>query len=155
MNLEIIKDFEDGAWRKKKFFKAYVDKAGAGQPITIGYGYTNMAGFGPGVKLGDVWTKEQAEDNLKEGAQKVWEQIKPLLKRAPTEGQKEAFISWTWNLGIDNLRVSTFLRRFNDGDIEGAAEALTWWNKGTVNEKKVVLKGLVRRRAAEKELFLS
>lgn len=150
----LIKDFEDGAWRTKNTFKAYVDKVGAGQPITIGYGYTNLAGYGPGVKLGDVWTKKQAEDNLKEGVEIVWRRIKPFLKRTPTENQKAAIVSFVWNLGLGNFSGSTFLRRYNAGDIKGAAEALTWWNKGTVNGKKVVLPGLVRRRQAEKALFL-
>jgi len=48
------------------------------------------------------------------------------------------------------VKRSTALRRFNSGDIEGAAEALQWFNKAGGR----VLTGLVRRRAAEADLML-
>lgn len=147
----LIKDFEDGAWRNKTHFKAYVDHVGNGTPITIGYGYTNAEGYvQPPVKLGDVWTKQQAEDNLDIGIERVVARIMPYLTRKPTPNQLGAFVSFVWNLGIGNFRSSTMLKRFNAGDITGAAEALTWWNKA----QGKVLKGLVRRREAEKRLFL-
>lgn len=148
--LTLIKDFEDGGWRDKKIFHAYVDEVGNGKPVTIGYGYTNQAGFGPGVKMGDVWTKAEAEHWLEVGVQRDAKEILKLTTIEPTSDQLAAMCSFVWNLGIGNFRGSTFLKRHNAGDFAGAAEALTWWNKAQGR----VLKGLVRRREAEKALYL-
>lgn len=135
----------------KKFeglkLKAYICPAGI---VTIGYGYTNRAGFGPGVRMGDVWTEEMADEMLHEGLERFSRQMIPMFKRQPTENQFGAFVSLAYNIGIGAFSKSTALRRFNAGDIEGAAEALTWFNKAGGK----VLRGLVRRREAEKALFL-
>ncbi len=45
------------------------------------------------------------------------------------------------------------LRLYRRGDKRGAGEAFLAWNKATVNGRKVVLKGLNRRREAERALF--
>ena len=59
--IDLVKQFEGLELR------AYRDPVGV---LTIGYGYTNAAGYGPGVKVGDVWTLAQAEQNLVLGLQK-------------------------------------------------------------------------------------
>jgi hypothetical protein len=46
---------------------------------------------------------------------------------------------------------STVVKRLNNGNYTGAAEALTWWNKAGSK----VVNGLVNRRADEKKLFLT
>ncbi len=119
--------------------------------VTIGYGYTNRAGFGPGVKLGDVWSEAQADAMLAAGLSRCADQVLALLTRAPTDNQFGAMVSLAYNIGISAFRKSTCLKRFNAGDIEGAAEALTWFNQADGK----VLQGLVRRREAESDLFLN
>ncbi len=47
------------------------------------------------------------------------------------------------------------LRHLNNGDYEKAADAFLVWNKTTINKKKVVSKGLDRRRKEERALFLT
>lgn len=135
----------------KKFeglkLKAYICPAGI---VTIGYGYTNRAGFGPGVRMGDVWTEQMADEMLHEGLERFSRQMIPMFKRQPTENQFGAFVSLAYNIGVGAFSKSTSLRRFNAGDIAGSAEALTWFNKAGGK----VLRGLVRRREAEKALFL-
>jgi lysozyme len=70
------------------------------------------------------------------------------------ENQFSALVSFVFNCGVGALKGSTALKRIKAGDMEGGAQALTWWNKATVNGRKKVLPGLVRRREAEKQLFL-
>lgn len=127
---------------------AYHDPVGV---VTIGYGYTSRAGFGPGVKMGDVWTEPHAEDMLHKGINLFADKIRPHFKRNATPNQFSAFVSLAYNIGWQSFIESTALRRFNAGDIEGAAEAMTWWNKADGK----VLRGLVNRRADEVALFMS
>lgn len=128
--------------------KSYKDPVGI---WTVGYGTTTAAGVGVSVGAGMEITEEQAEEYLRRAMEKFAEQILPSMERKPTENQFGAMLSLAYNIGPGAFRKSTCLRRFNSGDIEGAAEALTWFNKAGGK----VLRGLVRRRAAERELFLA
>lgn len=62
----------------------------------------------------------------------------------------DALVSFTFNVGEGNLRKSTLLRKLNSGDIRGACNELTRW----VYAGGVKLRGLVTRRAAERDLCL-
>ncbi len=66
------------------------------------------------------------------------------------DNQFGALVSFTFNLGIGNLRSSTLLKKLNAGDYAGAAAEFPRWNKANGQ----VLPGLVKRRAAEQQLFL-
>lgn len=127
--------------------KPYRDLVGE---LTIGYGYTNRAGFGPGVREGDIWTKLEAEKWLREGLDKYADAIRPGFKRKASANQFGAFVSLAYNVGPDDVLKSTALRRFNAGDIEGAAEALQWFNKADGRR----VQGLVNRRADEAAFML-
>ncbi|QDP55390.1 MAG: putative endolysin [Prokaryotic dsDNA virus sp.] len=140
--VDLVKEFEGLE------LSAYRDPVGV---LTIGYGYTNQAGYGPGVQPGDRWTQEQAEKMLAEGLDRFGAQIRPMFTRTPNENQFGAFVSLAYNIGVTAFRNSTALRRFNAGDNAGAAEALTWFNKAGGTK----LRGLVRRREEEKALFLT
>jgi len=140
--LELIKEFEGLQ------LNAYRDPVGI---LTIGYGYTNDAGFGPGVSRDDVWTAQQAEDMLREGVLRFANNIQPHFTIKPNADQFGAFVSLAYNIGWQSFVKSTALKRWNAGDVEGAAEAVTWWNKAGGK----VLRGLVRRREAEAALILA
>lgn len=140
--VNLVKEFEGLK------LEAYYDPVGV---VTIGYGYTNLAGFGPGVKIGDRWSEQMAEEMLAKGLEKFAAEIRPLFKRIPNENQFGAMVSLAYNIGTGAFARSTCLKRFNTGDVAGAAEALTWFNKAGGN----VMRGLVRRREAEKTLFLT
>jgi lysozyme len=66
-----------------------------------------------------------------------------------TQEQYDALVSFTFNVGGSALRSSTLLRRLNAGDCLGAGAEFPRWNKA----KGRVLPGLVKRRAAEREMF--
>lgn len=128
--------------------KSYRDPVGV---WTIGYGTTTNAGIGVSVGAGMTITEEKAQEYLRKALEKFSDDIIPLFKVKPTDNQFGAMLSLSYNIGPSAFARSTCLKRFNAGDIDGAAEALTWFNKAGGK----VLRGLVRRRAAERELFLS
>ena len=140
--LELIKEFEGLR------LEAYRDPVGI---VTIGYGYTNGAGYGPGVQMGDTWTAQQAEDMLREGVMRFAGSIQPHFVIKPNPDQFGAFVSLAYNIGWQSFIKSTALKRWNAGDVKGAAEAVTWWNKAGGK----VLRGLTRRREAEAALILA
>jgi lysozyme len=72
-----------------------------------------------------------------------------LVKVPVTQGQYDALVSFTFNVGAGNLASSTLLRKLNAGDCHGAAAEFPRWNKA----KGRVLPGLVSRRADERAVF--
>ncbi|MFG0272367.1 lysozyme [Pseudomonas sp. zjy_14] len=133
--LSLIKSFEGLR------LQAYQDAVGV---WTIGYGTTR------GVKAGMAITKEQAERMLMDDVQRFEPEIERLVKVQLNRNQWDALMSFTYNLGSSNLESSTLRRLLNAGDYAGAAEQFSRWNKAGGK----VLSGLVRRRAAERDLFL-
>lgn len=98
-------------------------------------------------------TKQQAEDLLRGDVLDFCRDVEALVKVSLNDNQFAALVSFQFNTG--GLKGSTLLRKLNAGDYAGAANQFAAWNKGTVRGKKVVLNGLVRRRSAEKQLFLT
>jgi len=114
--------------------------------LTIGYGTT-----GSKVRSGMQITESQAEDFLREDMEKFEKAVKRLVKVKLNENEFSALVSFAYNCGEGALGGSTALKRLNQGDRSGCVEALQWWNKGGGK----VLQGLVKRRRAEGNLFLS
>ncbi|QPG61208.1 lysozyme [Pseudomonas sp. BIGb0427] len=133
--LSLIKSFEGLR------LQSYQDAVGV---WTIGYGTTR------GIKPGMSITKDQAERMLANDVQRFEAEVERLVKVPLTMNQCDALISFTYNLGAANLESSTLLRLLNRGDYAGAAEQFPRWNKAGGK----VLPGLVRRREAERVLFL-
>jgi len=121
----------------------------AGIP-TIGYGSTQYRN-GKKITLKDpAVTKMQAMDILLHEAQKFANAVDAMVHSPMTDNQFSALISFAYNLGSGRLRASTLLRKINRGDYFGAANEFDKW----VFAGRKKLKGLVRRRSAEKWLFL-
>jgi lysozyme len=121
---------------------AYPDPATGGDPWTIGYGSTGR-GIGPGT----MWTKDQAEQRLQEHVEYFSQglvRLSPTLLRA-TPRRFAGVLSWAYNCGLGNYRISTFKKRVDAGDWQGAAEQCMLWNKAAGR----VMPGLTRRRQAE------
>ena len=70
---------------------------------------------------------------------------------ADNERHFDAIVSLAFNVGLGNLQASTLRMKYNRGDYAGAADEFLKWRKSN----GVVLAGLVRRREAERALFLS
>ena len=134
--IELIKKFEGCS------LKAYKCPAGV---WTIGYGHTK------GVKIGQVITQLQAEVLLLDDIEVVVSSIKRLLKVNLGINQLCALISFTFNVGVGNLQKSTLLKLINEKKLGLAANEFNKW----VYANKKKLNGLVKRRQAEKDLFLT
>ena len=111
---------------------------------TIGYGHTS------GVKQGDKITLAQAEDFLRSDLEKFENAINNLVKAELNQNQFDALVSFVFNIGINAFKQSTMLKFINNNSFPLAAGQFDRWIKS--NGK--VLEGLVKRRKAEKELFL-
>lgn len=133
--LEMIKEFESLR------LKSYLDTGGV---WTIGYGST-------GADIGEnlVWTEAQAEDRFCRDLSKFERGVSDLIKININENQFSALVSFAYNVGLSALQKSTLLKKLNSGDFDGAAKEFLRWNK----DNGKVIKGLTRRREAEKTLF--
>jgi len=121
---------------------AYPDPGTGGDPWTIGYGAT-----GRDIRQYTVWTKEQAETALQEHVRHFVSGLVKLSPRLVSASPRRiaAVISWAYNCGLGNYRISTFKKRIDANDWEGAAAECPKWNKAAGR----VIPGLTRRRQAE------
>ena len=115
--------------------------------LTIGWGCTE------GIKPGDIWTKDQAEAALRRELAKHEAAVMRLVSVNLNENQFSALVSFSYNVGSDNLQKSTLLKKLNKGDYPGAQKEFVNWNKATVDGHLVELRGLSIRRAQEAALF--
>lgn len=129
--------------------QAYPDPGTGGDPWTIGWGHT-----GPEVRPGVVWSKQQADEVFDRDLSEARAQ---LLESLPMAGdwsanRQAALVSWAFNIGAGAVHGSTLRRRLMGGEDPAKVipEELPKWNKGGNG----VMPGLVRRRAAEVELFV-
>ena len=131
--------------------KPYKDSAGV---PTIGYG-TIQYPSGTAVTMKDKpISKDDAEYLLMFEMSKKAEAIAPAVRR-PTLHQAAAMLSLAYNIGSGAFKTSSVLRKFNEGDFPGAADAFLMWDKATVDGKLVPVPGLHNRRAAERDFFLT
>jgi lysozyme len=112
---------------------------------TIGWGHT-----GPEVRKGLTITQEQADELLEQDLGSVLSGVDRLVTVDLSVGQTAALVSFAYNVGLGALKHSTLLRLLNAGAKEAAAAELAKWTRAAGR----VLPGLVRRRAAEMEMFL-
>lgn len=115
----------------------------AGYP-TLGYGRVIRSIDHPSI------SQAMAEDWLMQDLMRFENGVKKIVKVQLNDNQLGALTSFAFNLGLGNLKASTLLRLVNRGDFQSAAEQFEKWNKAA----GVVLKGLTKRRLAERALFL-
>lgn len=136
MGLTVLKHYEGCR------LKAYQDSVGV---WTIGYGDTEN------VLPGMTITQEEAEDRLERRLDRDFE---PGVRAAITAGMRQeqfdAMVCLAYNIGVSAFAKSTLVKLFNAGDIQLAADQFLRWDKAGGKS----LKGLRRRRAAERALFL-
>jgi lysozyme len=122
--------------------KSYQDGGGI---WTLGWGHT-----GPAVGPESVCTQADADSWFLADVAGACRAVNSTVDVAMTQGQFDALVSFTFNVGAGNEAHSTLIRVLNGGDTAGAADQFLVWNK--VNGQ--VSDGLSRRRAAERALFL-
>ena len=135
--LALIKEFEGCR------LDAYLCPAGV---PTIGYGITK------GVKLGQHISQGEADEMLLEEVENFALGVEKLIGTAKTsENQFSAMVALAYNIGLGAFGGSTVLKRHKIGNPVGAANAFLMWTKGGGK----ILPGLMRRREAERKLYLA
>lgn len=146
-----MKTSRDGIALLKKWegcrLKAYLDPVGI---WTIGYGHTSAAGL-PKVAAGLIITRQEAEDILVRDLVQYESAVAKALTRSASQPQFDAMVSLCFNIGPGAFAGSTVVRKFNAGDVAGAADAFRLWNKAGGK----VLPGLEFRREDERKLFMT
>lgn len=114
--------------------------------LTIGYGHT-----GKDFKIGDVWSREQADRAFEKDVAVFEEEVRRQVRVPLSQAQYDALVSFCFNCGIGNFRSSTLLKRVNAraADHEVQAQFRRW-----IRSKGVVLRGLVTRREAEAQMWV-
>lgn len=134
--LNLIKHFESCR------LEAYLDQANV---PTIGWGHTN------GVQLGDTITQAQADLYLQSDLAYHEDNVEHYVFYPVNNNQFDALVSFCYNEGPAKLKSSTLLKYLNQGMPLMACNQLDRW----VYANGHIDPGLVKRRAAEKVLFLT
>ena len=138
--IDLICNFEG------KRLTAYDDGVGV---WTIGFG-TTVYPNGIKVMKGDTCTEAQAKTYMVHDLKKFEATVNKAVTVQLNQNQFDALVSLAYNIGTNAFSKSTLLKKLNAKDYQGAADQFLRWNKGGGK----VMKGLVRRREAERALFL-
>ena len=120
--------------------KAYKDSKGL---WTIGVGHLIKADEQNLITA--TLTDEQVEDLLRSDLKWCSEAVETSVKVPLQQHQFDALYSLCFNIGGTNFAKSTVVKKINENDLQGAADAILMWNKPDV---------LVNRRKRERALFL-
>lgn len=139
--IKLIKQFE------RLRLKPYHDAAGY---PTIGYGHLLSRKKWADLPKGEPTTKKEAVALLRRDVARSERAVVRLITVPISQGQFDALVSFTFNLGTRALRESTLRRVLNKGEYHEVPAQLRRWV--FAGGKK--LRGLVRRREAEVVLGL-
>lgn len=134
--IDLIQSFESCR------LQAYRDIRGV---ATIGWGHTKD------VQMGMTITQTQADLFLAEDLSEFEHYVNTYVTATVTQPQFDALVSLCYNIGPGNLLKSDVLKFVNTGQTDQAADAFLTldWAGG------VEVPGLLRRREAERALFLT
>lgn len=125
--------------------EAYPDPGSKdGKPWTIGWGHT-----GPEVVKWLKWTQAQADAAFVQDLDKFERAVLKYVKVKLSQGQFDALVLLAYNIGADAFGKSTLVRILNTENYGAVPPQFARWNK---NDGKV-MRGLIRRRAAEAALW--
>lgn len=144
--LSLIKEFEGFVpnW--------YPDPAKGWKVPTCCIGHTDAAGepFYKDTK-DKKFTLDEGLSILAKDLRKVESNVSALVSVPLSDNQFAAIVSFVYNVGEGNFKTSTLRKKLNAGDYVGASNEFGKW----VNAGGKKLKGLERRREAERQLFMS
>ena len=138
--LELIKSFEG--------FRSRAAELPNGQ-FVIGYGHTRSARAGLTVNRADAELILRHHDLAP-----IERDVADAVLAPLDQNEFDALVSLTFSIGTGAFLASDVLARLNEGKRLAAAEAFSPWRKARIDGKLCVVDALVRRRAAEKAMFL-
>lgn len=139
VGLRLIKSYEG--------FRPVDIELASGQRV-VGYGHRVTSGKAQHV------TRAEADDLLRTDLQPFESMVNDAVFAPLAQGQFDAMVSLAFNIGPKKFLKSSVLRAFNNGRILDAANGFDVWRRGDINGESFVVDALVRRRTAEKILFL-
>lgn len=113
-------------------------------------GHGHLRSGEPGAPV----TRVEAAELLKRDLAPVERVVNALVSKPLTQSQFDALASFVFSIGVEAFAGSQVLRKVNGGDFVAAACAMDAWRKAELDGEEAVVDALVRRRAAEKALFL-
>ena len=120
---------------------AYYDPVGI---PTICYGHTR------GVGIDNITTKSYCDALLNEEIMLYLNAVDDYIHLPMPDTRRAALTSFAYNVGISNFKRSTLRRLMNAGHTVAACNELKRW----VFARGIKLRGLIRRREAERQLCL-
>ena len=96
-----------------------------------------------------IFTKDEVDAILKADLQRFERGVLRYCPAIATQGQFDALVSFSFNVGLGTLQRSTLRQKHNRGDFDGAADEFMKYTRGGGK----VLKGLVNRRKDEKAMY--
>lgn len=125
-----------------------------GDLVTIGFGHTGKirdpdTGKKRELRLGDRITAEYADELLVDDSKEAERRVDRYFPSIPlTQGQRDALVSFCFNLRLDSIISSTLRKMILSGPDIARTSLIEWWVKYR-NPRTIFEEGLYRRRIAE------
>lgn len=113
--------------------------------LTVCSGHT-----GKDITIGKRYSQAECDAITKRDIYKHQVYVLQCVTRPLKQNEFDAFTLFTFNLGGSAFCNSTFLKKYNAGDVQGACDGMLAWNKAGGK----VVKGLQNRRQFERKLCL-
>jgi lysozyme len=144
--IDLYKDMALEVIKKSEGFKNHWYVCPAGKR-TIGYGFTN-------IKWNGTMSKSTAEKILHEEYLSTREAVKKLIRNPKVEERHlAALTSFAYNVGLGSFKRSKILRYINEGEFDKAKNELPKWVYIKTPKSKKLIKGLLKRRLKELNLW--
>lgn len=144
--LRLIQEFEGSPRLKARLCE--------GNAWELGWGTTFHIDGTP-VKEGETCTEADALAMFRNALRIFEDAVRDMVTVPLNSHQFSALVAFAYNVGIENLRSSTVMRKVNENRMDDAAASFGMWIFATNGQgHKQALRGLLRRRYAEACLFL-
>lgn len=136
-----------------KLIKAYEGYRPVDRELVTGQ---RMVGYGHRLYSENArrMSKAEAEDTLRHDLEPFEDMINSEVHAPINQSQFDALCSFAFNIGPKAFLTSDTLRALNNGRPLDAASGFDIWRKSEIAGKTYVVDALMRRRTAEKALFL-
>ena len=129
----------------------YPDPATGGEPWTIGFGSTRDLQGNPVTPITPRITEVQASQLAMLDVISAFKSVASAIKVPLSQHEQAAIEDFVYNVGAGNFLDSTLLRLINQNELSLASKQFELWDHADGK----VLCGLLRRRLAEEQIFLT